>query len=579
MATQALYLRYRPRTFEEVVGQEPVTRTLRNALSKDRFRHAYLFTGPRGTGKTSTARILAKAVNCTGPESARPCNECAICNAVNDGRLMDLIEIDAASNRGIDEIRDIREKVSFRPSQARNKVYVLDEAHMLTGEAFNALLKTLEEPPPHVVFVLVTTEPHKIPATITSRCQRFDFRRISLDAIVGRLTFIAEREGLRVEPAALELIARQSTGAMRDAISLLDQLTSYGEEIRLDQVQMVLGTITSEAATALVLCLAEADVAGGLDLINRAVAEGTDPRQMAREIVECLRGILLIQAGTGSRLLNATAEQASRMEAMAARLPNMRVLRAIRLFNDAATSLRRGLESIPQLPLEMALVESLQPADLPIAPPPEQASSPRGTHLPDRDSEPQLAPRRTAELPERVFAPETGLTASEPLARPVTEQAAPGARAPASIPAPVLLTLDQVALDWKRVLQAVRLRNPTTQGVLNSGCRPVEVIGSELVITLPSAMLQQKLRDPQRTVEIEEAVSQVFGTKCTVKLILESAYIPREQAAPSVPAPDPAASTANPADGPNAVPPAGEGVPVPLAEWATERGGTVRLVP
>ena len=279
MADQALYLKYRPQTFEEVVGQEPIMRTLRNALRQGKIRHAYLFTGPRGTGKTTTARLLAKAVNCQAPEGERPCNACAICVAINEGRLLDLIEIDAASNRGIDEIRDIREKVGFRPNEGRFKVYVLDEAHMLTEPAFNALLKTLEEPPPHVIFALVTTDPHKIPATIASRCQRFDFRRISLQAIANRLAYIADREAIAVEPAALELIARQGTGAMRDAISLLDQLGSYGTEITLDQVQMVLGTVASEAAGDLVSCLAQGDVAGGLDQINRTLGDGLDPRQ------------------------------------------------------------------------------------------------------------------------------------------------------------------------------------------------------------------------------------------------------------------------------------------------------------
>ncbi|MFN2169194.1 MAG: DNA polymerase III subunit gamma/tau, partial [Anaerolineae bacterium] len=359
MAAQALYLKYRPQTFDDVVGQEPIVLTLRSALRKGKIRHAYLFTGPRGTGKTTTARLLAKAVNCQAPEDERPCNVCPICVAITEGRLLDLIEIDAASNRGIDEIRDLREKVGFRPNEGRFKVYVLDEAHMLTGPAFNALLKTLEEPPPHVIFALVTTEPHKIPATISSRCQQFDFRRIPLQATMDRLSYIAEQEGVTIEPAALEFIALKGTGALRDAVSLLDQLASYGDEITIDQVRMVLGSVSSEAAGNLVTYWADGDVAGGLDMINRAIGDGADPRQFGREVVEYLRGLLLIKEGAGTRLLNATLEQAAQMESLAAKITTEQLLHTIQLFNHAATDLKSGLQTIPQLPLEMALVESM----------------------------------------------------------------------------------------------------------------------------------------------------------------------------------------------------------------------------
>jgi DNA polymerase-3 subunit gamma/tau len=557
MAAQALYLKYRPRTFEEVVGQEAITRTLRNALRQGRVRHAYLFSGPRGTGKTTTARLLAKAVNCLAAEQERPCNVCSICVAINEGRLLDLIEIDAASNRGIDEIRDIREKVGFRPNEGRFKVYVLDEAHMLTEPAFNALLKTLEEPPPHVIFTLVTTDPHKIPATITSRCQRFDFRRIPLQAIVDRLAHIAALEGLTIEPAALEFIARKGTGALRDAISLLDQMTSYGDEITLEQVQMVLGTVSSEAASQLVACLASGDGAGGLDLINRAVGDGADPRQFGWEVIDYLRGLLLIKEGAGTRLLNATAEQAAEMESRAAQFSSEQLLRAIRLFNEAATDLKSGLQAIPQLPLEMALVEStLEPATpgTTVPPAPKHGSA-----------QPEAGPRRIAESPAPPPNPE---------AQPA---AAPAAIAEPQPPA-ASLSVGQVQDAWDKVLQAVRRRNPTTYGALNTECQAVEVNGNEIVITFPHPFLREKLNDPQRRTEIEEALGEVFGATQRARFVMASEYTPRPRPS-TAPAADrtvpPSASEL--AEAPASLAAEGE-VPEPISRWAAERGAQVKLV-
>jgi DNA polymerase-3 subunit gamma/tau len=559
MSTQALYLKYRPQTFEEVVGQEPITRTLRNALRQGRIRHAYLLTGPRGTGKTTTARLLAKAVNCQAPEAERPCNACPICVAINEGRLLDLIEIDAASNRGIDEIRDIRERVGFRPNEGRYKVYVLDEAHMLTEPAFNALLKTLEEPPPHVIFALVTTDPHKIPATITSRCQRFDFRRISLQTIVERLARIAEQEGVTVEPAALELIAQQGTGALRDAISLLDQLTSYGDEITLDQVQMVLGTVAGEAAGKLAACLAGGDIPGGLDLVNRTIADGADPRQYAREVVEYLRGLLLVKQGAGTRLLNATAEQAAEMEVLAERLPLRRLLRAIQLFNEAATDLRRGLQTIPQLPLEMALVESLlAETAAEAAPAPGPQPAPRVA----TSSAPQAEARRAVETPVTASA---SAPAPQPKV-PVASEAAPAPQAGAGA-----LDLGQVTQAWNQVLQAVRQRNPATQAVLNTGCEPVEVSGNEVVVTFPFPFLREKLGDPQRKKEIQDALAEVFQVNCRLRLVLASEYKPRPQAAPT-------ALRETAAGIQNSQPAQGDEVPEPISRWAEAHGAQVKIV-
>lgn len=601
MATQALYLAYRPQVFEDVVGQEPITRTLRNALRQGRVRHAYLFTGPRGTGKTTTARLLAKAVNCLASEEQRPCNECSICVAINEGRLLDLIEIDAASNRGIDEIRDIREKVGFRPNEGRYKVYVLDEAHMLTEPAFNALLKTLEEPPPHVIFTLVTTDPHKIPATITSRCQRFDFKRVPLQAMLGRLAYIAEQEGVTIEPAALELIAHQGTGAVRDAISLLDQLISYGDEIKLDQVQMVLGTVASEAAGKLVTCLVDGDVAGGLDLINRAVSDGADPRQFGREVVEYLRGLLLIREGAGTRLLNATAEQAADMESLSERVSVDRLLRAIRLFNEAATDLRRGLQTLPQLALEMALVESsLEPEALQLAGPSirqQEVSYEVGGQSTSSAAEP--ATRPAAEVQTQPPSPTPDSVPSAQVESPIPEQMP---AVPAGQSAVGTLTLAHVQQAWDQILQAVRQRNPATQAALNTGCLAVEVNGDEIVVTFPYPVLREKLGAPQRKAEIQDALDEVLHARCRVKLVLASEYKSNPRASSQSRSPVPA--TQGPAQlaqdvraSANQVVPdpvsgdqasdnqeaadqvSNNEVPEAISRWAEEHGGEAKVIP
>src|SRR5512136_2243520 len=283
--SQALYRKWRPQTFDAVVGQEHITTSLRNAIVAGRISHAYLFTGPRGTGKTTTARLLAKAVNCLEPDPAhRPCNRCTICQAIVEGRLLDLVELDAASNRGIDEIRDLRDKIHYSPGEGKYKVYIIDEVHMLTEPAFNALLKTLEEPPPHAIFVLATTDPHKVPATIVSRCQRYDFRRLTLAEITQRLNEIVADEGLTAAPEALTLIARQATGAMRDAESLLDQLAAGGEEITVARAQAALGAGALRWVSDVVSALCEANAAPGLDAINQAMDSGADARQFARQI-------------------------------------------------------------------------------------------------------------------------------------------------------------------------------------------------------------------------------------------------------------------------------------------------------
>src|SRR5437016_3050566 len=286
-SSQSLYRKWRSQTFGDLVGQEPVIRTLKNALSSGKLAHAYLFTGPRGTGKTTTARLLAKTINCSNPQNGEPCNQCQQCREITAGNSFNVIEIDAASNRGIDSIRDLREKVMMPPSTGKYKVYVLDEAHMLTPEAFNALLKTLEEPPPYAIFVLATTDVHKMLPTVLSRCQRFDFKRITTRQIVKHVHFVAEQEHVKLEQAAAELIARAAAGGMRDALSLLDQAIAYaGDEISLAQVQAMLGVADPRAIQKLITAVGSLDSVAVLHFIHELSEAGTDLRQLNLQVGE-----------------------------------------------------------------------------------------------------------------------------------------------------------------------------------------------------------------------------------------------------------------------------------------------------
>jgi DNA polymerase-3 subunit gamma/tau len=470
-----------------VIGQEPITRTLRNALRQGRIRHAYLFSGPRGTGKTSTARLLAKAVNCLHPDpDHRPCNECAYCIAVNEGRFLDLIEIDAASHTGVDDVRDLRDKVAFAPSEGQHKVYIIDEVHRFSGAAFDALLKTLEEPPPHAIFVLATTEITKVPATIKSRCLVFEFRRVSLTEVADRLALICDAEGVSIDRAALELVAREGTGSVRDSISLLDQLLADPDaHISLELAEQILGTASGQNVVELAQAIIENNAAWGLDIINVAVNGGADPRQFGRQIIEYLRQLLLVMLG-GSELVDATPERRATIEQQAGDVGRKALLAAIRAFNSAVQEWQGGWQ--PQLSLELAFLESIKPV---VEEEPEPVAHPR-------------TPVRTQDdLPAPVLPPQP---------RPE------GAPAHPSDPSAGLKVADVVA-QWTKVQKIARTHHPSLPALLDHAV-PRDIKGDRLIIGVQTAVFKQKLEADDKRQALENALADVLGVAMHVSIVV-----------------------------------------------------------
>ncbi len=515
MTSQVYYRKWRPSSFSELAGQEHVSTTLRQSVRLGRISHSYLFCGPRGCGKTTTARIIAKAANCLDLQDGDPCNTCDVCRAIGDGRFMDIIELDAASNRGIDEIRDIRDKVNFAPVQGRRKVYIIDEAHMLTDAASNAFLKTLEEPPEHVIFVLCTTEAHRILPTIISRCQRLDFRRIPSETVYGRLSEIAEAEGVSVEPAALRIIARYASGSLRDAENLLEQLVvSCPDGVTAQQVEKLLGMGSDETALELVKYLLMGNTTASLTAVNQAAWEGSDLRQLHRQASELLRGFMHLQWGSEDAV-DLPEHVQSQLRELVGKQPPWRIVHALKVWG--AVSMRYDAPST--LPLELAAVEiceeSAAPAPAPEAPPPmptQRAPAPQSSRPapPPREPRPDRPPAR-----ERPAPAPTG-------ARTQSQEPAPAAAGRAGGDS------SDFWVQWNNTVKALSRHKGRKYnlGALLRDCKVNSISLDDKTLVLPFTnkanleRMQEELEDPASRKKLTEALTQSFGEGCEYQLTL-----------------------------------------------------------
>ncbi len=492
MTTQVYYRKWRPSSFSSLVGQEHVSTTLRNAIVQGRISHSYLFCGPRGTGKTTTARVMAKAVNCLDPRDGDPCDACHLCTAANEGRLLDIIELDAASNRGIDEIRDIRDKVNFAPVEASRKIYIIDEAHMLTDQASNAFLKTLEEPPGHVIFILCTTEAQKILPTIVSRCQRHDFRRLPGEVVFQRLHEIAEAEGVTVDPEALRTVARFSAGSLRDAENLLEQLVlSGGGSVTQPQVEELLGLGRADRWLDLARALLTGDTPAALEAVNTAAWDGVDLRQLHRQTLDLLRAAMLLEWGSRERL-DLPDHLLGQLRELVNQLPQWRVLQAVKIWGDV--SMRYDAPST--LPLELAAVEICSQE----APAPRQAPPPRNA--------PTAGPPSGQDRPRAAAPAGRGMPAGPGPMPPDS----PGGAMPAG-------PEDDLRSRWQGAVKALgRCKGREFNlGALLRDCLSENVSIENGTLVLPFRngsnleRMQKEMEDPNSRRMVSEAIEKFFG--------------------------------------------------------------------
>jgi DNA polymerase-3 subunit gamma/tau len=526
MAYTALYRVYRPQTFSDVVGQAHVTTTLRNALREGRLSHAYLFNGPRGTGKTSAAKIMAKAVNCEQPQDGEPCNQCASCKAINEGSVTDVLEIDAASNRGVEEIRDIREKVKFAPSDVKYKVYIIDEVHMLTTEAFNALLKTLEEPPSHVIFILATTEPHKLPATIISRCQRFDFHRIPLPEMVKRLKQICQAQHVEAEDQALHLVAKLAEGGMRDALSLLDQAISYsGAAVTANQVIQITGTVSQSYFSTLAKMIAERDMAKVIELFDQLMVQGKDPEQFLHDFLYYYRDMLLLKTAPSLQEIVERTMIDEQFTGVAALYPLPVLYEVIEALNQALTQLKWS--TYARVLVELTLVKLCQLPEKHAAAAVQPSSGEDIAALTNRVR--QLEQKLNQVLSGQVaVATAAGREENRPREQRRAASAAGGFRTPTNKVREAARAVNesltqQIRGQWSQILSEVKKVKIQFQAWLING-QPVAASNDALVVVFTSPIHRDKTMEPELKGIVERVIHAVSGKQLQLLSVMEEEW-------------------------------------------------------
>ncbi len=530
---QVLYRKYRPRVFSDVVGQEHITSTLSKEIETGKISHAYLFTGSRGTGKTTCAKILSKAVNCLNPINGNPCNECEICKGLDSGAILDVVEIDAASNNGVDSIRDIRDEINFTPASCKYRVYIIHEVHMLSIGAFNALLKTLEEPPAHVKFILATTEVHKLPVTIVSRCQRFDFKRVSPEAMKQRMEYIAECESFTADDEALSLIARIADGGMRDALSLLDQCTGHGKHITADIVCDVAGMTGKDHLFALADATAETNAGKALEIVNDLHANSCDMERLCSDLINHFRNLMIVKTvKSASEILVCTAEELEQYKTQSGKLTLENILYCISLLQESMANIKRGVNR--RIEMEMSMIKLATPniasdneallrriSDLEvkiktgaIAVAPQTATV--------SEVKTQEAPKETASIASSVTTAPTAdeYPAETPKAEEQQEESADG----------------EMPIDWAEVLSELTKTNMPLWGVLNGSSAIIR--GDYVLIKSDNPTLSAFIKTGGNARDVKEAVLRVTGKRYRLGLYSGTAT-PKMSAQPAAAPKDP----------------------------------------